>query len=63
MLDDEGSENWQAGTVLCIQKDNKNRMRVVYSIAYTDDPDTLLSFPLLVDLKKGDLIIEGDLNT
>ena len=63
LLDDEGSENWQAGTVLCIQKHNKNRMRVVYSIAYTDDPDILLSFPLLVDLKKGDLIIEGDLNT
>ena len=59
IIDSEGTEKWDVGIVNGIDKDHKNRMRVQYSVSYNEDPDTCFSFPLLVDLRKGDLIIDG----
>ena len=59
ILDIDGVENWEVGVVHKIEKDHKNKMRVQYSVSYNDDPDTYFIFPLLVDLTKGDLIIDG----
>ena len=61
LVDSDGTETWDRGTVTCIEKNNKNVMRTTYSVTYDNDPDDPLSFPLLTDLKKGDLIIEGSL--
>jgi len=61
LLNDDGVENWELGSVLSLEKQNKNVMRTTYSVLYCDDPDVPVSYPLLIDLKKGDLIIEGGL--
>ena len=53
-IEDAGTEKWEVGMVDRIVKDNKNKMKVQYSVTYADDPDTEFTFPLLVDLRRFD---------
>ncbi len=54
----EEDPEWYDASVLAIDKSTNEPMRTIYELCYDiDGQDSRFSFPLLNDLKKGDLII------
>ena len=52
---DEEETSWCRGKVIGIEKHNKNHpKRTQYSVTYDTDSDKHFSFPLLVELDKGE---------
>ena len=48
---------WSNGKIVAIELINKNIKRTTFNIVYEDKPDNVWSFPLLLDIEKGDVII------
>ena len=55
-IGEDGQAEWFDAEVLSIKEKNVDQMKTEYNVKYSDDEDTWF-FPLLKDLKKGDLII------
>ena len=58
---ENGEVEWFCATVMSVNtfaKAPKEPLKTVYDIIYDICPDVTYSFPLLVDLKKGDLVIQ-----
>ncbi|KAH3848560.1 hypothetical protein DPMN_090937 [Dreissena polymorpha] len=43
--------------VLSVKQVNKDTIKTEYNVQYEEDKDSIWFFPLLIDLKKGDLMI------
>ena len=59
-IDAAGQEEWFTGQVLSIYQPGKkvaNNLKLEYDVKYDDSPNDTWHFNLLMDLKKGDLVI------
>ncbi|XP_060585907.1 uncharacterized protein LOC132741695 [Ruditapes philippinarum] len=54
---ENGNEMWFLGDVIGIKKVTENTLKTEYNIKYDDEPEETWFFPLLSDLKNGDLMI------
>jgi len=54
---ENGSEMWFNAKVLSVKQVNKDTIKTEYNVQYEEDKDSIWFFPLLIDLKKGDLMI------
>ncbi|KAH3727265.1 hypothetical protein DPMN_053195 [Dreissena polymorpha] len=48
---------WFNAKVLSVKQVNKDTIKTEYNVQYKEDKDSIWFFPLLIDLKKGDLMI------
>lgn len=55
--DDDGDVEWFAAVVRDMVEEREDTMKIEYNIIYDDYQDEVWTFPLLRDLKNGDLII------
>jgi len=50
-------ENWFNGKVTGIKNLKENKLKTEFNVVYDVEPDEVWFFPLLMDLKNGDLIV------
>ncbi|XP_003729015.2 uncharacterized protein LOC100888157 [Strongylocentrotus purpuratus] len=55
--EEDGSVEWFTGSVTAISRFKQNVISTEFDMVYDDFPEDTWTFPLLMDLKKGDLII------
>ena len=61
-LADDGVQYWTTGKVTGIAKMSKVFTRIQFSVIYEDEPDTSFDYPLIMDLKNGNVIVNEDLD-
>ena len=57
--EDDGTVEWFSAKVTDMGAKKANVLNTVYTIVYDDFQEDTYYFPLLMDLKKGDLIIKN----
>lgn len=55
---EDGEIDWFDGVVMSVAKSMKDSIKTVYNIQYTESPSQTWALPLIVDLRKGNLIIK-----
>ena len=57
-----GSIAWFEAVVVEVHTLKPNAVKSEFLVRYAEDPNSLWKFPLLLDLKKGDLILKDQVN-